>query len=310
MWIALSLFAVAFAGTWADQEIDPKVLTDVSAYTVDKRDWRVGIYSIEYGLLTNLQVGTIQALYLLKVPNAHGKVTAIQTPKLDVSLQAGWFYKDLTSLGLKNMTATMTPIGWTGSWIPHRRWGIHFGTESTLARVDGRVNVKDIGVAVRELTGVKITKDLKKAVGQNGGLYGGANLNLMSTHFAVDFRLNRRDSIIFSSTTYLVVSGLLAAGVTVEYEDIEAEVGASARVRIPLTETLPRLNSLSWQGSWEHFHLRVGLPLPIANYFAYPQAINAYWVLGPKKNRMNAEELKQIEEGEETVDDPPEETPL
>jgi len=303
MWIAAALLTVsAIAGDWKNEEIDPKVLTDLTAFTLDKKDWRLGLAKVEYGLLTNTQIGTTHVLYLLRVANAHAKVTAIQTPKLDVSLSAGWFYKDLGSLGLKGVDATITPISWTGSWTPHRRWGIHFGSDYTLASIDGKVNVEDIGNAIEEFTGANITKDLQKAVGKNSGLYGGANLNLISTRFAVDYRINRRDSIIFASKTYVAVSGLLAAGAAVKVQGIDAELGASARLRVPLTETLPSLNSVSWQFSWEHFHLRLGIAVPVRNVYAYLQAVNIYWVLGPKKNKKGAPVVAEDPEDEEAGD--------
>ncbi len=58
---------------------------------------------------------------------------------------------------------------------------------------------------------------------------------------------------------------------------------ASARIRMPLRESIQALVSLSWQWSWRRFHLRLGLPLPPSNLFAYPQAVKLYWVLGKGK---------------------------
>ena len=305
MWTTLAfLSCAALAGSWKQEEINPKVLTDVTAFTLDKRDWRVGLFQVHYGLLTNTQIGTTHALYWLKVPNAQVKITAIQTPKLDVSLQAGWFYKDFADLGLKGLTTTITPIGWTASWTPHHRWGIHFGQDWTLASLDGRVTVRQIGRAVGDLTGADITDDLIAAVGKGDALYGGANLNLLKVRFAIDYRLNRRDSIVFISNTYVAVSGLLAAGASVDVEGIDAEVGASARVRVPLSETLPSLNSLSWQWSWKHFHLRIGVPLPLTNYFAYPQALNFNWVLGPKHDRDQTVEVEDTPEPQDIEPEP------
>jgi hypothetical protein len=279
MWIAAALSALlalpraAHAGEWAKSEIDPKVITDVTAYTVDKKHLELGLFRQEYGLLHNLSIGTRVPYYLLAVPNAHAKVTAIQTPKLDVAIQAEWMYRDLQSLGVPNGTITLTPITWTGSWLISQRLSLHFGTAWTIAAVNGSV------------IGADISDDLAALVGADGGLYAGANLTLFETDLAVEFRINRRDTLLFVWRQYAWVNGLAAGGVALDSSDIDVEIGPSVKFRAPLKETLPALVSLSWQWSWEHLHVRVGIPLPLTGpgaVFALPQAFALYWDLGPK----------------------------
>ena len=84
--LALMLAGVLYAGDWADQAAEPKVLTDVTAYTAGKKTWSVGLFNQEYGLLHNVSVGTRAPLFALGVANAHAKVTAVQTPKFDAAI--------------------------------------------------------------------------------------------------------------------------------------------------------------------------------------------------------------------------------
>lgn len=288
--LLLGLVGLAAAGTWSEQPIDPRNLVDGTAFTVPKKHWRLGLVNVDYGLLTNTSVGTSAPLWAVGIANARMKVTAIQTPKFDASIQGSWM-----RVGLPDFDGhvTVTPVAITGSWTPHPRWGLHFGPAWTLASVQGSVRAADIGQGIAAVTGADISADLIAALGQRGGVYGGANLSLLRNHAQIEYRMNRRDSLILRSDTYVALSGLVAAGAAVESGEAEVQAGASARLSMPLTESLPSINTLSWQLSWRRFHVRLGVPLPIGNYFGWLQAVDLYWVLGPSRRAERSTEASE-----------------
>ncbi len=279
------LMGLAQAGEWAQKPIDTKVTTNGTAYTIGKGQARLGAVNQDFGLLHNTSIGTTLGLWPFYIPNAHTKITAIQTPKLDVALDAGWLYYDLDHLNIPNSTMTVTPVGWTGSWTPHQRVGVHAGTGWILASANGRLSAVQIAKGVYALTGANIKRDLVGALGNDGGVYAGANLTMFQTRFGLEYRLNRRDAIVFRSTSWLGLRGLIAAGVAVNNSaDVDLEIGGSARIHVPLRQELPSLTTLSWQWSWRRVQAKVGIPLPVWNYYAYVQAIDIVVLLGPERS--------------------------
>jgi len=280
------LFCItADAGDYKKGELQPKAITDLTAYTVPKKTVKLGLVNQEYGLLENASVGTQLWTLALGIYTANAKVTAIQTPKLDASLEGGIFYYDANRVGLPAIV-TMTPIGWTGSWKVSDTFSAHFGHSWTMASVDGELSAAEIATALEPVLGADVSADLTAALGDGTGAYAGANLTLVQARIAADWRLNRRDSVVVFANTYLFLTGIAAAGGSVEAEGAEIDVGASARFRLPLQESLTPAAGVSWQWSWERFHLRVGLPLSQGSGFllAIPCAFQAYWLLGPKRS--------------------------
>lgn len=279
--ITVALAPLALGGEWSEQEIDPKARPTGTAYTIGRYDWKLGLVEQDFGLFENAQVGTVAALWALGVANGHAKVDAIRTKSLDIAVDGGVYAASLEGLGVPNGRITVTPVGLLASGVVSKRLGVHGGVAWTIARADGRLTATDLADGIASVTGADVTKELKDVLGKDGGVYAGANLTLYQTRFSADWRFNRRDSLVLTSNTYVWLSGLVAAGVAADdVGSAEVEVGASARVKVPLTESVPTLTTLSWQFSWRRTHLRVGVPLPLTNTFAYLQAFDLYWILG------------------------------
>ncbi len=284
--LTLMLGALAFAGgdgseKWKDGELDPKVLHDVTAYTAGKNVWTLGVGTQDFGLLTNMSIGTRAAFYVLGVANAHAKITAIQTPKFDVAFQAEWLRRGFG----EDIVVTATPIGWTGSWIVSRRLSLHGGTSWMLMSAKGTLGVDEIASGLAGVIGVDVSADLSEQLSTTE-VYAGVNASVYQTRIAADYRLNRRDSIVFTLQNYVALSGLVAGGVGYTTPDgIELQAGPSARFAVPLDDALPVAMTLSWQFSWDRAHLRLGIPLTkgISVIYAMPEALALYWDLGPKK---------------------------
>ena len=277
--LALMLAGVLYAGDWADQEVEPKVLTDVTAYTAGKKTWSVGLFNQEYGLLHNVSVGTRAPLFALGVANAHAKVTAVQTPKFDAAITGEVL---VARLGTAS-SVRVVPVAWTGSWLTSSKLSLHFGHAWTMAAIDGQLTASDLAGGIEDVLGVDIGADLAGPLG-DAEVYAGASVTLLEARLAADYRLNRRDSIVVSARSFVAAYGLVGGGAALELDGVdEAELGTTVRFNTALNESLPALVSVSWQFSWERLHLRVGIPVTrgAGALFAVPQAFRLYWVLGP-----------------------------
>lgn len=273
-----TLATLLYAGEWADGEIDPKVLTDVTAYTPGKKLWTLGVVNQDYGLLSNLSVGTRAPLWALGVYNGNAKITAVQTPKFDASLSA-----ELMGRRLDDVNVQVVPVAWTGSWLTTKRLSLHFGHSWTMAAVDGQMTASGLAAGLEEVLGIDIADDLQAALGDTD-VYAGASVTLLEARLAADYRFNRRDSLVITARSFVAAYGLAGGGAEVEVDEVdELQIGTTARFRTALGESLPALVTVSWQFSWERLHLRVGIPLTrgAPALFALPQAFRLYWVLGP-----------------------------
>ncbi len=91
----------------------------------------------------------------------------------------------------------------------------------------------------------------------------------------MDWRFNRRDSLILQYRHYYRVSG----GLEVGYEDENEHVAVGTVVHLAYPLTLGT-GTLSWQFTWPHLRLRMGLgvsnAIPIATSLV--QAWDVAWV--------------------------------
>jgi len=282
-WLSLLVASsLALAGDWSKQPIEPKSLPDGTAYTIGTKTYRVGLVKQQVGLLDNLDLGVRVPLYALGLVNVHGKVTAIQTKRVDVSLDGEYIGASLDGFGVPDGRIRVYPVGWTASWMISKRFSLHGGTAWTVASAEGSLNAEQLAEGLEALTGADLSEELG---GELSGAYAGANMSLFQTRLQAEYRLNRRDSLVLRSNNWLYLNALVAAGVDTggqqAQQGTEVQAGASARVRLPLTESLQALTTLSWQFSWRRAHLRLGIPVPLSNTFAWLQAVDFYVLLGP-----------------------------
>lgn len=273
LWVNLSM-----GGPWAQQEPELKLPTDFSAYTVGRNHGRVGIFDQDFGVWDNVDLGTTAALFLLGVPNAHAKVQAIQSTTFDVAFDVAWAGYDLEKhQDVPGGYLTVVPLGWTASWVASPKFSLHFGSAWLLATARGQVSLDQLGEGLAVAVGADLSDELANSLEDGGGLYAGAHLNLSQLRVAADYRVNRRDSIVLQTNTFLLLSGDLSGGYVTEDETVQ--VGASAHLEKPLTDQLQGVVTLSWQFAWERWYLRVGLPVPTQTIplLWIPQAFEFYW---------------------------------
>jgi len=289
----------AWAGEWSEQPIEPKALPDGTAYTIGTRTYRVGLVKQQVGVLDNLDLGTRAPLWALGLVNVHGKVTAIQTKRVDVALDGEYINTSLDRFGVPDGRLTLYPVGWTASWMIGKRVSLHGGTGWMVASAEGQLDSAALGDGIAAVTGADIGDVLGDELGQ-GGVYGGANVSLFQTRFQAEYRLNRRDSIVLRSNNWLYLNALVAAGLASGTDQgTEVSAGASARVRVPLTDSLQALTTLSWQFSWRRANLRLGVPIPLNNTFAWLQAVDFYVLLGKGRQAPVPEVVPVVDPAEE-----------
>ncbi|MEO0600447.1 MAG: hypothetical protein AAF211_03370 [Myxococcota bacterium] len=296
MWLFVALVASAVAkdGPWRKKDIDPKVRPVGTAYTVEQFGWQIGPLAQKFGVLDNLQIGTQTVPWLLGAPNLQGKLTAIQLEKFDLALDAGIYFIDLgryaNTLGYEegfDANVTAPRLGFRGSWVVSRRLSVHFGAGAYFARARGQVGLSDLATTVSTLAGADIEEELRAVLGDSTDVLADIRLAMPQYRFSVDFRLNRRDSIVFTSNAFLALTGQLNAGAESTASDgaVLVEGGAYARVTTPLPQTLGTLTTLSWQFDWRRATLRLGIPLDPTNPIAWTQAVDFYLMFGRSRSK-------------------------
>ncbi len=277
---------------WRHEEIDPKVNTDFTAFTVGQKHLHLSPLGMSYGLLDNTDVGTDYFYYFALTPNLNVKITAIQTEHFDLSLQGAWYRKNLESApyNVPNGVVELTPVGFTGSWTATQKFSLHAGANWNIVRMVGSMKATDMALAMGNFTGVDVNEDLTRVLLGNTSVYAGGTFTLSQLHLATEYRFNRRDSIIAESNTYVHMTGLVAGGIADTKGGTEIEVGPSVRFEQGMTGKIPTITSLSYQMSLPRLNVRVGVPLlpPAKNrkqllqtVYGYNQAFEVSWLIGP-----------------------------
>ena len=264
---------------WRQAPIDPAYESSFSAYTVGHKRLRAGLMNIDYGLLDNLHVGTAPMLDLLRIYNLHGKVTAIQTERVDLSVEAtGMVWSGSWGEDLESLTITAWPLTATGSILITERLSLHLGYRWENVDVTGAFDSEDLVHGLASALGVDLSDELYDALEGQGAFYGGGRVTLGQSRLAVDCRLNRRDSLILQVWRYNNLNARIDAGAAV---DETMEAGAAVHVQQPLEGVFAATSSIAYQMTLPRLRLRVGIPIsgPDALPTMYlPQAFELYWL--------------------------------
>ncbi len=262
---------------WRQAPYDPDYESSFSAYTIGKKNLRVGLWNLDYGLLDNADVGTAPLLNLLGVYNIHGKVTAIQTQRIDLAFEAtGMYWAGSWGVDQESLAVTAWPMMATGSWMITDRFSLHLGYRWDNVDVHGTFDSEDLVRALASSLGVDLGDELYKALDGQGAFYGGGRLTLGQSRIAMDFRLNRRDSIVFQNWRYNTLNARIDAGADV---NSSTSAGAAVHINQPLTDVFSGTSSIAYQMTLPRLRVRVGLPIPGSDAMPtqwLPQAFELY----------------------------------
>jgi len=226
---------------------------DFTAYTLEWGEARLGLASMQAGVLPRTQVGTAPALLALGVQNLSAKVNPLRLGPVDLSVD-GHHYR----LPLGDFTASKSGWGNTLSVQVVGGWSLHGGWSHTWLRANGTPDVSGaIGLLPATIYGVELAElDLEARAGE---LDIQASAQATSVHVATDLRLNRRDSIVLQGQA--MVWGVVDAGVELPelppLFGFDTALEAASEGAVPISEAY--VASAAWQFSWKHVDLRMGV---------------------------------------------------
>jgi hypothetical protein len=221
-----------------------KAQTDFTAYVLEWGEVKLGLNTIQLGLLPGLQAGTSVPLLALRVPNANLKLDFLRLGPLDVAATGAWY-----SIPREGFEGRYVSAGGMMSLQLHEAWSIHGGASYGWIDTVGFPDLSQVSTLITGNTdGIDVPDDLS-----------GATLaaRLLSVKAATDFRFNRRDSIVlqFATTPQATVSTDPVP------EDIPPIFGIDELLAldgsIPVSQSYTA--SLAWQIQGKHAQLRLGV---------------------------------------------------
>jgi hypothetical protein len=247
------------------QPQDPYRILDVSAYTLDMGEVRIGPWAAQVGVTPWLHLGTRLPLIVTGVANLHAKLHVVRRGPVDIAVFVEGAYAPTPGL----LTPVLSQLAfiegyedlWTigaGATVSIRAmepWTLHFTLHGAHAAAD-------VGVDLAELPDIDVDGTVL-----NPRLSPFASGQILLVRFATDLRFNRRDALILQGqVSPLVRAGLLG----------DVEIDGLGPVDLGLAWLDPNAARDSWSAtlSWEfHFQnadIRVG-----AGWSAIP----GYWAV-------------------------------
>ena len=264
----------------AAAEVEHRVV-DVTAYTLPKGQWKVGLFRTDWGMSEHTSIGTRPLLWAVGA-NANIKVNLYETDRTALSIEGAstrvhqaWL-SALTGAN-SNMALSVRPLSARFSWKINEQWSVHTGITRTNTVLEGRLTGDQINTLIGAVIGVPV--DFSDALGV-GTVYAGAqgSVWLGQGNFALQWQRRPNQCWILESNSYAFASGLIVGTVNTTVEDATVGAGAAAAFDIVLS-SFPSATSIAWQRNWGHMHVRVGLPLSLANPLSYLQPFALYWLI-------------------------------
>ena len=221
-----------------------KAQTDFTAYVLEWGEVKLGLNTIQIGLLPGLQAGTSVPLLALQVPNANLKLDFVRVGPLDLAATGSWY-----SVPREGFEGRYLSGGGMLSLEIVDAWSIHGG--ASYAWID-TVGFPDVSQLSGWITGnsepIDVPDELSDAA---------LNAQLLSVRAATDIRFNRRDSIVLqvSSIPYAVVVTDPVPESIPPIFGLDRLLALNGSVPVSQSYTA----SVAWQIQWKHAQLRVGV---------------------------------------------------
>lgn len=245
----------------------PRQKVDFTAYALEPGEARVGVSQISIGLMPRMHAGTSLLLDGLRLYNGHLKFNIIRLGNFDLAVQGSVY-----GLPIGEFYAQYSATALLASWIQSDHLSFHAGAERALLEFRGIPDLGEVSPLLIALAG----EDPDTWEMDPEGLLHGINPrfqgNAVWVNGAVEWRLNRRDSLIARGSA--VVHAEARAQVNVDWEQLNLPPIAGLDQAFSATGAGVAAESwaaaLAYQASWKQVDLRVGL-----GYSAVPWA----WVL-------------------------------
>jgi len=222
---------------------NPRAPTDFTAYTLEWGELKLGLNTVQVGLLPNVQVGSSLPLDALRVPNADLKIDFARVGPLDLAATGAGYL-----LRREGFEASYITAGGMASLKILEAWSLHGGATYGWVASDG---FPDLSQLSHWITGAD---DLDQVLGLEEA---SLRARMLHVEAATDVRINRRDSFVLQ-----VASTPWAEVVTEPVpEQIPPIFGLDRLLAlngpIPVKESYTA--SIAWQIQWKHAQLRVGV---------------------------------------------------
>jgi hypothetical protein len=243
-------------------------ITDESAYTLRHKDFRVGLWKVQYGIIDSVMAGTYLWPWVFRVSNLHAKWRYWQNDDWAFSVAAGIFHLDTKSFkefddNTGNATITVFPFELAASYRFDDRYTLSLAPIWTTVVLRGTLDNDDL----------------------RGAGEGAVNNFQLTATF--EWRLTQVTAFLFHGR-YLVAQTAHAQGDVVlrpdEFTTIEVHAaGTTDEINFRRAGSL----IVSSVFSWETFNLRFGASLgnynvPGVNFvvgdFLFMPELDLYWI--------------------------------
>ena len=238
---------------------NPHATTDFTAYTLQPGELKVGLLSVGVGVLPNVQVTAMPALYLAGLPNISAKVNAIQVGPLNLAVTGSRHW-----LRQETFRAAYTGVGAMASLRVVQAWSVHGGFSYAGLSTKGVPDLCSLSPLLTDIDTIESTCETitgldPKPVSASGSAFGmeGNDIygEIMWVRAATDIRFNRRDSIILQASA--VPFARLQVSDDIDVPDIaQLDTVLAFDGKVPLSTMY--MISAAWQMAWKNLHLRVG----------------------------------------------------
>ena len=247
---------------------NPHATTDFTAYTLQPGELKVGLLTVGAGILPNVQVTAMPALFLAGVPNISAKVNAIHVGPLNLAITG-----NRHGLRQETFRAAYTGVGAMASLRVLPAWSLHGGFSYAGLSAKGVPDLCSLSPLLTDIDTIESTCDTitglnPQPVSASGSSFGidGNDVygEIMTVKAATDIRFNRRDSLILQASA--VPYARLQVNDQIDVPDIaQLDTVLAFDGKVPLS-TMYTI-SAAWQVAWKNVHLRVGVgtsTLPLA----------------------------------------------
>lgn len=297
----------------------PYAQTDFTAYSLEWGEVKLGLASITAGVLPRVQLGTVPSFWLLGIPNVNAKFNALRLGPLDVAVTASG---GQLRVG-QGFTVTRAEVGALASLIVTDPWSIHAGASVGTLKVIGEPDLSKLSFLIDPLDrfGLDTFYDVLKSELDANEVSFDLHSQTLSARVASDYRFNRRDSLIVQGTA--VLQRKVDWGYTLTTDGVET------RYDQPLsTDELPDILGLrefftegqrpisasavvsaSYQWSWRHVDLRLGLGWSAVQPAWLLQAVDLDYRFGGKTRHEERRIRKYWRKDRKNIDNPDQAAP-
>ena len=236
--LALTVGWPCEADAYFGEDPEHPQVTDRSAYTVPKGMHKISHFSVEYGMIDQLQMVTYPFWWQLFAPNAGLEWQFVRQERWSMSLGVQgmylstrpfrWFFPDLPVAD-----AGIIPIDLAASVRLHDDWSMHMGSLLTFVIVSGRLDEDD--------------------------LQGAAALSNLQQHLTIEWRLSRVIALLLHGRYQVAQQTKAAADAELQLDEFTT-IRAAALAESDVLDFPHAFHVVpSIQFSWETFNLRLGL---------------------------------------------------